>query len=203
MDVKKALELRAERKKHKPHFVRQNAGKKLEVGTKYRKPREYQSKMRRRKAGYLPMPTQGYRAPQLVRGTDATGKMPVVVHAVKDLDALTASQSAIIGSTVGAKKRIMILEAMQEKKVATQHDVVKELDALKAVFRKKAEAKKKIEEKKVAEVKDAEPAKTQKVEKPKATEKKSETSDEKTEETQDEKKRREQEKILTDKKTAM
>lgn len=222
MDTKKALELRAERKKHKPHFVRQNAGKKIEVGTKYRKPRGYQSKMRRRKAGYLPMPSQGYRAPKVVRGTDAHGRVQKVVHTLADVAAITASESAIIGSTVGAKKRIALLEAIQQKKVATAHDVAKELDILKSVFQKRAEDKKKAEEKKEAEKKqteskqdekkqtdkkqpekklaDAKPTGTQKKQ---ADKKSSENVEEDKEETAEDKKRKEQEKILTDKKTAM
>ena len=145
MDTKKALELRAERKKHKPHFVRQNAGKKIEVGTKYRKPRGYQSKMRRRKAGYLPMPSQGYRAPVLVRGTDATGKYPLVIHTLSDIAKVGKNNSAIIGSSVGAKKRIMLLEALQKNGTPTSHDVATELAALQAVFTKRKDEKKKIE----------------------------------------------------------
>lgn len=189
--------MRAERKKHKPHFMRQNAGKKIEVGTKYRKPRGYQSKMRRRKAGYSPMPSQGYRAPVLVRGKTADGTTKVMVHAISDLEKINVkTESAQIGSTVGAKKRIQLLTFIQEKKIPSLHDVAKELSVLQSVFTKKTEAKK---EEKAKEEK----AKEEKPVKEKKEEKKEQKPPKKEETDKEDAVKKEQEKILTDKKTAM
>lgn len=198
--LEKALKERAERKKHKPHFVRQNSGIKLEVGTKYRKPRGYQSKMRRRKAGYLPMPSQGYRAPALVRGLTADGKVKKLVSCISDLQKIDVNKDSVqIRSSVGAKKRIALLKHIQEHKIHSLHDVSKELSALEAVFTNRSKEKQLALAEKEKKTAQSQKEEAKKVDTKKADAKPEEISDEDKAEQQ----KKEKDKILTDKKTAM
>jgi large subunit ribosomal protein L32e len=195
--TKELLDARAARKATKPNFVRQNAGHKIRVGTKYRKPKGYQSKMRLHKGYANPMPSPGYRAPAAVRGTNPEGLFPVLVGNVAQLEAVdTKTQCAVIISTVGAAKKITILNKAIELNV-----VVDGVDAkAKAAELQKTfdDAKKGRSAKATSRVKAVvaeKPKKAAKKDAPKATEA-SEKEDAKAA-------KKEQEKILTDKKTAM
>jgi large subunit ribosomal protein L32e len=197
--MKALLKVRAEKKARKPRFARQGAGKKIEVGTKYRKPTGYQSKMRRRQLGYSPMPSQGWRAPAEVRGLSKDGLEPVVVCNVKDLVLVDPKkQVVIIGTTVGGRKRILILEKAQELNVAIEGLVVAdELNKLKSGAKSRHDAKQKLktDRQKKAKAKEASAKKVKKEDT-----KKEET--EKDAEAKAEEIRKEQEKVLIDKKTA-
>lgn len=194
------LKLRADKKAKKPTFVRQNAGHKKEVGTKYRKPRGYQSKLRLGKSPRgLVLPSQGYRAPKALRGTNPDGLQEVLVHAVKDLDAIDSkTQCVVIGSTVGRKQKITLLEKVVEKKLPCSIDAQSTIDTLKKQFEDQKTSRKGVVAKRKAQ-EEAEKAADKKP-KEKSKEKDSEASKEvKTED----KEKKEKDKILTKKETAM
>ncbi|HLD78473.1 MAG TPA: eL32 family ribosomal protein, partial [archaeon] len=76
------------------------------------------SKMRIGEQGRGTKPSPGWRSPALVRGLSRSGKLPVVVHSVTQLARLDAvKNAAIIGGTVGARKRATLLAAAEKAKL--------------------------------------------------------------------------------------
>ena len=198
MDVKKLLEIRSTKKASKPRFIRQKAGHKVEVGTKYRKPRGYHSKMRLKHKGKGLMPSAGYRAPKLIRGTNESGLNEVLIYSVSDLSKVTKTDVVVVASSVGRRNKIAILEKAVELKLNVNVDASATIKDLKAEFE---ESKKSRSLKKSARVKV-----DTKVEKAKSSKKsnKSEKLDTKEEIKEDPKTmKKKQEKILIDKDKAM
>ena len=200
----KLLALRAERKAKKPRFIRQNAGHKKEVGTKYRKPRGYQSKLRLGKSPRgLVLPSQGYRSPKAVRGLNKDGLENVLVYTLSDISKIDSkTQCAIIGSSVGRKQKISLLKELVAKNVSTNCDAKAVLAELEAKFSAQKEKRKEVVSKRASKEEKA------KLEEKKQTEKKaesvkedSETKDDVSKQSNDDKK--EKDKILTKKETAM
>ena len=111
------IEVRKQIKAKKPNFIRQDAHKKDKLKAKWRKPKGLQSKMRLHKKGYSRSPSQGWRSPKTVRGLDASGLEVVHVARLQDLQNVTKDQGIIIQSTVGAKNKIALLKAAQEKNI--------------------------------------------------------------------------------------
>lgn len=202
VDIKKLLGIRANTRAKRPLFIRQSSGsnqslgQKVEVGTKYRRPKGYHSKLRKGFKGTLP--SCGYRAPAAIRGTNPEGKTEVVVNALVDLKKVNAkTDCVIIGSTVGKKNKIAILEKVVELKLNSNIDAAKMITDLKTEF---AEAKAARSAKKASRAKAAP--------KEKETKKKTSTKKEKSEESVDaeddkSKAKKEQEKILINKDKAM
>lgn len=208
MDLKKLLKVRSDTKASKPNFIRQRStdgvgsANKVRVGSKYRKPKGYHSKMRLRLKGKAVMPSQGYRAPKAIRGTNAEGMQEVVIKCVADLEKVDSkTQCVVVGSSVGNKNRIAILEKAIELKLKTDVDAEATFARLKDVFEKakKARADKKKARVKVApeKPKPAKKAVKKAVRKPEAKDADSKADAEETKE------KKEQEKILIDKKKAM
>ncbi|OYT39875.1 MAG: 50S ribosomal protein L32e [Desulfurococcales archaeon ex4484_58] len=130
-DLEKLLELRRKLKSRKPEFLRHLWWKKPKFKNKpkWRKPKGLDNKMRLKLKGYPPVVEIGYRGPRPVRGYHPSGKKPVVVYSVKDLEELDPETHIIyIGSTVGLRKRIELIKIAEEKgfKVANLlHSTVK------------------------------------------------------------------------------
>ncbi len=114
--IKRLLEHRKRSKAKKPYFIRQDHLKhKRRVGESWRKPKGLQSKVKLRKAGHESMPEPGWGTPALVRHLTSDGLMPIVVHRPEDLALLNKTQhGAVIGSSVGMRKRVAIIEAAQK-----------------------------------------------------------------------------------------
>ncbi len=151
--VRDLLRLRREIKRRKPIYVRQQYGHfiKLSRVVKWRKPRGIHSKILKRKKGHRRMPEVGYGSPKLVRGLNKEGFKEVMVMKVSDLDKVGKGSVAVIGSTVGKKKRIDILkEAIKRGIVVNNYkDMKKELERL-----EKKKEKSKVKEEKSKESKD-------------------------------------------------
>lgn len=94
-------------------YKRQDAGKQKRIGTKYRKPKGLQSKMRLRRKGYPSRPSSGQRTERSLRGLH-DGQLPVVVRTVAELTGLKACP-IIISAKLGDRKRTMILEKAKEQ----------------------------------------------------------------------------------------
>lgn len=207
MDIKKLLGIRAAKKAVKPLFIRQSAGsnqslsQKVRVGTKYRKPKGYHSKMRKghrgTRAGEWLMPSCGYRAPAAIRGTNSEGRNEVVVASVSGLEKVNAkTDCVIVSATAGRKNKIAILEKAMELKLTTDVDAKAVVTDLKKAFEeeKAAKAAKKSSRAKAAPAKDT---------KKKATAKKEKSAESKEADDDKSSAKKEQEKILINKDKAM
>ena len=111
------LRIRAKLKRKKPRFLRQEWWRypKFKNNPKWRRPKGIDSKMRLKKKGKPRSPSIGWSSPRLVRGLHPSGYEEVLVHNVKELEAIDPSrQVARIAGTVGKKKRLMIIERAKE-----------------------------------------------------------------------------------------
>lgn len=104
-----------------PRFLRSDTVRHSRLGKnrrklqKWRKPRGRHSKIRRKRFGYPAAPTVGFKSPNASAGMIA-GLTPRLVHNVKELEALTQANIAII-ARVGAKKKLELLKKAQEKDI--------------------------------------------------------------------------------------
>lgn len=114
-EVRKAMKVRAERKAKQPFFIRQEARRYKRLGLKWRRPKGVHSKMRQHWSYRTNVVSIGYGGPRAARGLHPSGFREVIVHNVKDLDAVDPKIQAIkIGKTVGSKKRGAIEDRIQE-----------------------------------------------------------------------------------------
>ncbi|NJE25459.1 50S ribosomal protein L32e [Thermococcus sp. MV5] len=111
------LRIRAKLKRKKPKFLRQEWWRfpKFKNDPKWRRPKGTDSKMRVKLKGKARSPSIGWSSPKAVRGLHPSGYEEVLVHNVKELESIDPTrQAARIASTVGKKKRIMIIERAKE-----------------------------------------------------------------------------------------
>jgi len=105
-----AVKLRNKRKKKKPEFLRQEAGKFKKLKKCWRRPPGRHSKLRRGRKPRGRKPSVGYGSPMEARGLTREGMRPVLVASVDDLKKLDKGKdAAIIRSAVGKKKRAEII----------------------------------------------------------------------------------------------
>ena len=99
----------------KPAFVLKESHFKTGVKSNWRKPRGKHSPVRQCHKGRLSMPHPGYGAPKEVYGLTREGKKPVSVQRIKDLELVDVkTDTVVIGSTVGLRKRLLLLKACSE-----------------------------------------------------------------------------------------
>ena len=116
MAKEQLLKLRKEMKK--PAFVVKESNFNAGVKVRWRFPRGRHSKVRQMHCGRPAMPNPGYGAPAAVRGLHASGLEVVMVHNATELQSLNQkTQGAIIAASVGARKRLSLLEVAQQKKI--------------------------------------------------------------------------------------
>jgi|GEM_PF-826447 len=121
VDMKKrqsALELRKAMRRRSPTFARQDQQnwKRLKnKGRQWRRPRGSQSKLRKQHHGHGSLVKVGYGTPSDARGVHRSGLMPITVHNEKELVALKKTEEgAVIASTVGMKKRVVLAEVAKK-----------------------------------------------------------------------------------------
>jgi large subunit ribosomal protein L32e len=115
--IKRLLEVRRLLKKKTPDFVRFNPSHLKRLDESWRRPKGGDSKVRKKKKGKPRMPSIGFRVPREVRGLLRDGTKPVLVHNVKELEALAEKKdevTVIIASGVGKRKREMIIKKAEE-----------------------------------------------------------------------------------------
>ena len=114
----KLLELREKMRAKRPAFIRQDAHRFKKLERKWVRPAGLHSKIRQKIAGHGLLVAPGYRGPREVRGLLRNGKEPVRVHSVKDIEKMDSTyQCAIIGKSVGVRKRLDIIAAAEKKKI--------------------------------------------------------------------------------------
>lgn len=114
-EIKHHLTVRKNKKKQRPHFLRQEWFRYKRVPKNWRRPDGITSKMRINKKYRIPRVRVGFRGPKQVRGLHPSGFEEVLVHNTADLEKIDADkQAARIGSTVGTKKRVAIAEKAKE-----------------------------------------------------------------------------------------
>lgn len=112
---KEQLVIRRQIKKRTPYFLRDEGFRYKRIPKNWRRPTGYTSKLRIN-LKYRPSKVRvGFRAPKIVRGLHASGFEEVMVHTVKQLDAIDPKKQAVrIGGTVGTKKRLEIAKRADE-----------------------------------------------------------------------------------------
>ena len=117
-EQKRLLRLREKIKKKRPTFKRYESWRYKRVKSSWRKARGIDSKVRKKKKGIIKSPNVGYRGPKKVRGLHPTGLQEVLVQNLNDLENIDKKNQIIkISSTIGAKKRRMILELADQKRI--------------------------------------------------------------------------------------
>ncbi len=160
--VKKLLEVRKAIKRRKPTYKRQQSNQyaKFKNDDAWRRPKGHQSKIRLGRKGHQGMPEVGFKSPKAVRGLNSAGLKEVIVKNVSDLAKIDSkTQVAVIAGTVGARKKIDILNQAKKDKInfANVKDIdvkIKELSKEKKVKKApKTEAKTEAKADAKAEVK--------------------------------------------------
>ena len=115
MSKKRLLRLKLKMKQKRPDFKRQDWFKCKRIGTSWRRPKGLHSGMRKQLKHRPAIVKIGYRGPALVRGLHPSGLEDVLIHNVKELEALNPeTQGARVASTVGKRKRVEIVKKAQE-----------------------------------------------------------------------------------------
>jgi large subunit ribosomal protein L32e len=113
--VTRAMALRREIASRRPRFVRQEWFRYQRLGEKWRNPHGMHSKVHRH-FGYRPnVPSIGYRGPKAARGLHPSGFREVLVHNLRELEAVDPKvEAARIAATVGTRKRLTLQAAAAE-----------------------------------------------------------------------------------------
>ena len=116
--TKKDLSKRNRMSHKRPSFKRQNWFRYKRLGEKWRRPRGIHSKMRRHFKYRIPVVQVGFRGPASVRGLHPSGFEEVLVHNTKEVENVNPETQAVrISSTVGDKKRELIVKKADELKI--------------------------------------------------------------------------------------
>lgn len=135
-DKKRLMNYRTHLQKVRPSFRRIESWRYVRVKDSWRKSRGIDSKTRRKWKAGVKSPNIGYRTPKAVRYLHPSGFTEAYVITPKDLEGLNPKIHALrISSRLGAKKRIRLLELIEEKgfKILNLGAAQKELEALEEI----------------------------------------------------------------------
>jgi len=192
-EIKDLLDQRTKMKAHKPHFLVHDSHKRKEIRKRWRKPKGLHNKMRLGKKGYPIMVSMGWRSPKKVRGFHGSGFKVKIINSVSDLKGIDNKiEAIIISSSVGTKKRLLIIEESQKNSINILN--FKDVDAY---VKKVKDQLEKAKDKKAKKISDKKEKDTDK----KTKEKKKDTLAEKiqTEEDKKDQEKKEKDKVLTKK----
>ena len=196
--MKELLAVRKEKKSKKPDFKHQDSWKRKRLPKKWRKPKGMHSKMRLKRKGNPKITSQGYRSPKKVRGFDVSGAKTLLVKSLKSLESIT-SETIMIASSLGTKKRIEIVKKALEKKIKIanlnpQEYLKNSLEEYESRISKSKEKKALKQEKQKSESRDENASEEESKDDP---ENKEVPENENVPEEQQEKEKQDREKILT------
>ncbi|HME86802.1 MAG TPA: eL32 family ribosomal protein [Candidatus Nanoarchaeia archaeon] len=139
-NLKKLLEVKKQQHKKRPKFIRDGYGKRKRISKEWKRPRGRHLKLRHGFAGHRSKVKVGFRSPALVRGLTLEGLLPVIVHSVNEVVVLDSKiHTAIIGRTVGGRKKVVLLEMLKKHGVdVMNHDEKSATKILNAVKERKA-----------------------------------------------------------------
>jgi large subunit ribosomal protein L32e len=112
----------------RPKFVRQAAHRYYRIGRDgaWRRPRGLQSKQRRHYGYRSEIVRVGYRSPAGVRGLVPSGFVPVLVRTSDEIERIDAKrEAAVIGRTVGTRRRLVLEEVARKRGVHVLNPIVK------------------------------------------------------------------------------
>lgn len=144
-DLKTLIKIKKEMKRKMPEFIRADYHKKKKLhSAKWRRPRGITNKMRLQHRGHRVVVKKGYRTPKVIRGAQKDGKSIVIVSNTNDLKNIKKDEKISISSTVGTRKKIMIIEEATKLKIEVINfrDAVKYKENAISNFNKKKENQK-------------------------------------------------------------
>jgi len=113
--LRKLVETRRAMAERRPSFVRPESWRFDRLRPMWRRPKGLDNKVRKNKKGWPRRVKVGYRGPIASRYLHPSGRYEVIVHNQLELESLVPGRDvARIGSTVGAKKRAIILRRANE-----------------------------------------------------------------------------------------
>ncbi|MFW9908294.1 MAG: 50S ribosomal protein L32e [Candidatus Thorarchaeota archaeon] len=138
---KRLFRIAQAKKRRKPKFRHEQAHRWVRISNSWRKVRGIDSATREKLSGRITLVSPGYRSPKSVRGLHPSGYEEALVHRPADLLQLDPDVHAIrIASTVGLKKRQIILDEAEMKmfkilnpgvpEAAAEEDLFEELEGL-------------------------------------------------------------------------
>ncbi len=117
-EKERLLRLRGRIKRKKPKFLRQEGWKHPRLAKVWRQPKGRHSKLREKERARGSLPSLGWGSPAQVKGLTKAGFRPVVVMNAAQLEGLNPKEdAAIIGRTVGRKKRLEIMKTAEKKQI--------------------------------------------------------------------------------------
>lgn len=126
--VEDKLQIRKATKKRKPTYKRVQSNQYAKFrDVKWRRPKGKGNKDRKNRKGHIGMIQVGYGSPKEVKGLNKDGLQEIIVYNIEGLKTITKGQVAVIARTVGAKKRLGILDEAKKSKIAIAN--VKDIDA--------------------------------------------------------------------------
>jgi large subunit ribosomal protein L32e len=116
--TEKALKLRAQVKRRKPKFVRQESWRYKRLKENWRRPKGLDNKMRRKIKGWPPTVNVGYRGPKVARGLHPSGYKEVLIYNAEEVKKVNPKTQAVrIAHTVGKRERAKILAESRKRKI--------------------------------------------------------------------------------------
>lgn len=128
-EVARLLVVRSAQDDRRPIFGRQAANRYWRIGRDgaWRRPRGLQSKQRRHYGYRARIVSIGYGSPARTRGLTPTGFRPVLVRTETDVAGLdTVRDAAVIGRTVGTRRRLALEEACRKRGLHVLNPIVKD-----------------------------------------------------------------------------
>jgi large subunit ribosomal protein L32e len=117
-DLAKMLELRAQIKSRTPYFRRFESWRFVRLDEPWRKPKGVDNHQRLSVKGWPHLVKIGYRVPKEVRHLHPSGYRDVLVHNMKELEALSPdTDAARIAAGVGRRKRVELATRAKDLKI--------------------------------------------------------------------------------------
>ena len=114
-EFRRLFNVRKVQKGKKPQFKRAACHKFKRLDSNWRRPRGLQGKQRKKYVSKGALAQAGYGSPVAVKGLHPSGYSDVLISSAAELELVDASYEAIrIASTVGARKRAIILTKAEE-----------------------------------------------------------------------------------------